>query len=121
MTSRKVVAFPQMITGLIFYITHILLRIFVYSYRFTIIRHYIADFLALIVCIPLFANIQVMLRIRKKNYITFNEIIIYFLIFSIFFELISPFILKKMTFDPLDILFYGIGGLVLYFSQGNIK
>jgi len=87
------------------------------EYNFTFIRWYIADVLALIVCIPIFVNAQIIFRVRKKEYITIIDIIIYFILFSIYFEIIGPKYLKNLTGDVFDIITYGIGGLILYFSQ----
>jgi len=106
-----------MFTGLIFYFIHIILRNILLSYNFTLIRQYIADYLTLIFCIPLFVNIQVIFNVRKKFYIAFYEIILYFSIISIFCEIIGPKYSKHMTADPIDILLYLLGGIVLYFSQ----
>lgn len=106
-----------MFTGLIFYFIHIILRNIILSYNFTLIRQYIADYLTLIFCIPLFVNIQVIFNIRKRFYITFYEIVLYFLIISIFCEIIGPMYSKHMTSDPIDLILYLIGGIVLYFSQ----
>jgi len=115
--KRVYIALPQMFTGLIFYFIHIILRNIILSYNFTLIRQYIADYLTLIFCIPLFVNIQVIFNIRKRFYITFYEIVLYFLIISIFCEIIGPMYSKHMTSDPIDLILYLIGGIVLYFSQ----
>ena len=106
-----------MFAGIIVYIVHIILRVTLFQYNFTLIRYYIADYITLIVCIPLFINIQVIFNVRKVYRIRFYEIILYFLIFSIFCEFIGPRISNRMTYDPIDILFYLLGGLILYFSQ----
>jgi len=119
--KKTLLAFPQMITGLIFYFSHILLRVFVHSYNFTLIRFHIANFLALIVCVPLFANLQIFLKIRRKNYISVLEILLYFILFSLFFEFIFPLFFENVTGDLFDIIFYAIGGLTLYLSQRKIK
>ena len=88
-----------------------------FQYNYTLIRYYIADYVTLIVCIPLFINIQVIFNIRKVFFIKFYEIIIYFLLFSTYCEIIGPLISNKMTYDPIDFIFYILGGIVLYFSQ----
>ena len=117
MPKRHFIAFPQMLVGIMIYGVHYILRSTLPIYNFTIIRQYIADFLALIVCVPMFVNIQLFFNIRKKNYITFYEIIFYTLLFTVLYEFICPFLLKRMTYDPVDIVFYLLGGIVLYFSQ----
>ena len=116
----KTVAVPQMVTASVFYAIHRLLRLFVYSYNFTLISYHFADFLALIVCVPLFINIQILLDIREKYYVTLYDIGIYFLLFSVFFEFFGPFVLKMGTHDLVDILCYALGGLVLFVSQKHI-
>ena len=117
----KFIAIPQMIIALIFYCIHYLLRIFIIEYNFTIIRWHIASVLALIVCIPIFVNSQIIFRIRKTNYITIVDIIIYFILFSLYFEIIGPKYIKNFTGDIIDIVGYGIGGIILYFSQSIIR
>ena len=121
MPKRYFLALPQMFVGIIFYIIHYILRNTLFMYNFLLIRHYIADYLALIVSIPVFINIQVLFNVRKIPYIKFYEIIFYFLLISIVYEIICPFILNRGTFDPIDFLFYGLGGIVLYFSQKTRK
>jgi len=115
----KIAAFPQMAAGIVFYSIHRVLRICVFSYNFTLISYHIADFLALIVCVPLFVNIQILLKIRDTYYITLTDILVYFLWFTVIFEFFGPFVLKMGTHDPIDIVCYALGGLVLYVSQKN--
>lgn len=116
-SAKNFIAVPQLIIGTIVYTIHYILRNTLDIYNWTLVRWYIADFLALIVCVPIFVNIQLFFNVRKKNYITFYEIIFYTLLFTILYEFICPFLLKRMTFDPLDIAFYLSGGISLYFSQ----
>ena len=117
----KLIAIPQMLVASLFYCIHYCLRIFIVEYNYTIIRCHIADFLALIVCIPIFVNSQILFRIRKKEYITIIDIIIYFIIFSLYFEIIGPKYINNFTGDVFDIIAYGIGGLILYVSQPIIQ
>ena len=118
MSNRTFIALPQMLTGIVIYLLHIVLRNVLIQYNYTLIRYYIADYITLIICIPLFINIQVYFNVRKTNYIKLYEILFYFIIFSVYFEFIGPRLFpKRMTQDPLDIFFYLLGGLVLYFSQ----
>jgi len=120
MKRKRFIALPQMFTSIIIYIVHLLLRKIIFQYNFTLIRYYIADYLTLIVCIPLFVNIQVVFNIRKSLFIKVYEIIIYFILFSVYCEIIGPLISNKMTYDPIDFIFYLLGGIILYFSQkGN--
>jgi predicted neutral ceramidase superfamily lipid hydrolase len=107
---------PQMIVGSLFYLIHYLLKLFVYKYNFTMIRNYFADYLTLIVCVPIFVNIQLLCGIKRKKYITIFDIILFFLIFSIYGEIILPKYNKDITGDYFDIIAYGIGGIVLYIS-----
>jgi hypothetical protein len=87
------------------------------EYNSTIFRYHFSDILALIVCVPLFANVQVLFKTRKIYCITLKEIIIYFIIFSIAYEFISPMIYTKATGDWLDVFSYALGGLVLWLIQ----
>jgi len=106
---------PQIIIGSLFYLLHCILKSFVYKYNFTVIRNYFADYLTLIVCVPIFINIQLLCGIKRKN-ITLFDIIFYFLIFSIYGEIILPKYNKNITGDYFDVIAYGIGGIVLYIS-----
>jgi len=117
----KFIAIPQMLVAFLFYSIHFCLSRNLPQYNFTFIRWYIADVLALIFCIPLFVNSQVIFRIRNKKYITIIDIAVYFIIFSLYFEIIMPKIWKHLTADMFDIVAYAIGGIILYFSQPTIQ
>ena len=117
----KFIAIPQLLVASLLYWIHYFFRIMVPEYNFTFIRWYIVDVLALIVCIPIFVNAQIIFRVRKKEYLTIIDIIVYFLLFSMYFEIIGPKYLKNLTGDVFDIIAYGIGGLILYFSQPIIR
>ena len=109
-----------MYIGLILYLLHYAFRTFSDDYKTTFLRNYSGDFLALIVCVPLFTNIQILFGVRKSEKIKLKEIIFFFILFSLLFEIICPYILNKMTSDIFDVVFYALGGTILYFSQ-NIK
>ncbi|MDR1429652.1 MAG: hypothetical protein LBI85_05135, partial [Spirochaetaceae bacterium] len=57
----------------------------------------------------------------RKKYITPFDIVLYFLIFSIYGEIILPKYRENITGDYFDILAYGIGGIVLYLSTKRNK
>jgi glycopeptide antibiotics resistance protein len=84
-------------------------------------RNYFGDFLALIVCVPLFINIEIMVGVRKSEKIKLSEIIFFFCVFSVLYEVICPYLLQRMTSDIFDVLFYALGGVILYFSQNIFK
>jgi uncharacterized protein YybS (DUF2232 family) len=112
---------PQMVTGLLFYLIHFLLKKYVYGYNFTVIRNHFADYLTLIVCVPVFVHIQILFGRKRKKYITAFDIILYFLIFSIYGEIVLPKYRKNITGDYLDIIAYAVGGIVLYLSTRTYK
>jgi len=115
--KTKYVALYQMFIGMMLYSLHYFLRTFSNNYQTTYIRNYLANFLVLIVCVPLFVNIQILFKVRKSEKIKLSEIVFFFFIFSILYEIICPYLLHRMTADIVDVLFYAIGGIVLYFSQ----
>jgi hypothetical protein len=117
--KTQIVALPQFMIGSLIYLIHYTLRVFLPIYNSTLIRFYLGDILALIVCIPIFVNSQIWFKVRKCNYIMIWDIIGYFLLFSMYCEIVMPHFIKTMTSDPFDILAYAIGGLILYFSQGT--
>ena len=86
-------------------------------YNISFFRGIIADFLAPIVCIPIFATSQNFFGLRKGNKIYFLEMILYCILFSVYFEIIGPKFIKTFTSDIFDVIAYFIGGVVLYFSQ----
>lgn len=86
-------------------------------YRHSFIRWYLADFLALIFCIPIFVNSQILFGIRKRKPVCVVEVIAYALLFSLYFEIIGPHFFPHFTSDFGDIVAYFLGGFVLYFSQ----
>ena len=106
-----------MLTGSLLYLLHFFLKMNGKGYNSTLFRYYFSDVLALIVCVPLFANLQVLFRVRKNFNIMGKEIVLYFLIFSIVYEGISPQIYYKATGDWLDVLAYALGGLILWVIQ----
>jgi drug/metabolite transporter (DMT)-like permease len=116
----KLVAMPQMCAASVLYGLHFILAKTYPEYNHTFIRWYFADVLALVVCIPIFINSQIFFRIRKKCYVTLIDIIIYFLLFSLYFEIIMPIKLPNLTGDLFDIIAYALGGCILYFSQKKI-
>lgn len=114
---NKYIAIPQLLIGLFLYIIHLLIYKFIFSYNFLLIRWYAGDVLALFVCIPLFVNAQIFFNVRKIKKITIVDVILYFSIFSILFELVLPVFLKRLTRDYIDIAAYAMGGLLLLLTQ----
>jgi len=117
MRKIKFIAIPQMLIGIFLYGIHFLLKENFHQYNFTPFRWYFGDTLALIVSIPLFVNLQIIFMNRQYLFIGFNEIIFWWLLFSIYYEIIMPQKFEKITGDPIDVLAYAIGGCLLYFSQ----
>jgi len=115
--KTKYVALYQMFLGMMLYSVHYFLKNYSIDYQKTNIRNYLGNFLALIVCVPLFVNIQIMFKVRKSKKIKFSEIAFFFCVFSVLYEVICPYFLNRMTADIVDVLFYALGGIVLYFSQ----
>lgn len=73
--------------------------------------------MALIVCVPLFTNFQMLLRVRETTFIRFWEVALYWFLFSLVFEVFSPLVLKRGFADVWDVVAYAIGGVLLYVSQ----
>ena len=122
--KNKFICLPQFDFGAFFYLIHLLLRKFVPSYGGTIFRNYLADFLALIVVMPIIVNFQIFLNSRKLFFVTKKEVLGYSCLYCIVFEIISPFILNRGTSCLVDGVAYFLGGLILYFSQyitGELK
>jgi len=113
----KYIAVPEMLTGMSTYAIHYLLRWISATYNSTLFRGYIADVLALIVCVPLFANIQVFFKVRRLPQIRFVEIVLYFCVYSILYEGVAPMISDHATADWFDILAYALGGMILWIIQ----
>jgi len=115
--KTKYVALYQMFIGMILYSGHYFLKNYSNDYKTTYIRNHLGDFLALIVCVPLFVNIQIIFNVRDSTKIRFSEIAFFFCIFSVLYELICPYLLHRMTADIVDVVYYALGGIMLYFSQ----
>lgn len=71
----------------------------------------------LIVAVPIFANIQALLGMRKNQELTVIEIIAYFIVLSFLYEVVFPWFLSYSFSDPYDILAYGLGGIFLIAEQ----
>jgi hypothetical protein len=113
----KFVAIPQMLSGIFLYGIHFLLKKCVPMYNYTPFRWYFSDIFALIVSIPFFVNLQIIFIKRKCYFISFVEILFWFAVFSVYYEIIMPQKIDTITGDPLDIVAYGLGGTLLYLSQ----
>jgi len=113
----RIICSKQFCIGAFVYSIHFYLSRFTDWYPHTLLRMYLGDLLALIVLVPLFVFFQTLLGIQRKPYISFKEIVFYFLLISVVFELISPFWIHKGTSDILDIFCYAISGLLLFVSQ----
>ena len=114
--NKHFICLPQLFIGSILYWIHRFFLIFpVYNKSF--FRGFFPDYLALVVCIPIFTTSQKWFRLRRKNKIYFFEMLGYVLLFSIYFEIIGPKYIKTFTGDYLDILAYFLGGITLYLSN----
>ena len=114
--KKYTIAFTQFFVASILYCIHRFCLNYS-NYRLSFFRGFFPDYLALIVCIPIFASSQKILRLRKANRIYFIEIIGYTVLFSIYFEFIGVKLVKTFTKDFLDIFAYFLGGITLYLSQ----
>jgi hypothetical protein len=112
----KIFAKKQLLIGLILYYTHFFLSKYSSVYIHTSFRWYLGDLLSLIVCVQIFINIQIALKIRSyKTNIAF-DIFFYFVIFSVYYEIILPMQSKLFTSDVFDIICYFISGIILFLS-----
>ena len=114
--NKYFICLPQLVIGSILYCFH-RFALFIPSYKISFFRGFFPDFLALIVCIPIFASSQKIFRLRRKNKIYFFEMLGYVLLFSLYFEIIGPKYIKTFTGDIWDIIAYFLGGLTLYLSN----
>ncbi len=114
---KRTICFPQFMLGIIFYGIHRLLIGISEFYKASAFRGFFGDFLALIVCIPIFATSQKIFGLRKKNKIYFAEVVGYTALFSLYFEVIGPCFNATFTRDFLDIIAYFLGALALFFSN----
>ncbi len=111
------ICLPQFdIAGLLYFV-HFCLSKNSDNYKYTFLRNYLGDFLALIVVIPFIVNIEILLKCRIKKFITFKEILSFALLYSLVYEVIAPFLFQKGTASFLDCIAYFLGGFCLYFSQ----
>jgi len=115
--KKKYVSLYLMFIGIVLYLIHYCFRCYSFDYQAIHFRNYFADFLALIVCVPLFVNIQIFFKVRNSEKIKFSEIAFFFCVFSVLYEVICPYLLNKMTADIVNVLYYALGGIVLYLSQ----
>jgi hypothetical protein len=113
----KYVALPEMFTGMGLYGVHFVLRETSKAYNGTILRGYFSDVLALIVCVPIFINIQILFGTRRVYRIHLWEIGLYLLIFSFVYEYLYPMIWDKSTADLYDVVAYALGGIILWAFQ----
>jgi hypothetical protein len=117
---NKLIAIPQMSAGIIIYIIHFILVRTCPSYNAIPIRWYIGDILSLIVCVPLFCNIEILLGLKKNKKLLF-ETIFYFIIFSLLYEVILPLKNKELTSDLFDIVSYAFSGFILIFTDMKLN
>lgn len=114
---KNFVAVFQMTVASCLYWLHRFLIVKSEFYSHCVFRFYIADFLALIVCVPIFVNSQILFQVRRPTCICLGEIIFYAILFSLYFEIIGPKFFMHFTSDVFDCLAYFAGGAILYFSQ----
>lgn len=115
--SQHCILLKQMFFAGMIYSVHKILCYAYPAYNHSFIRWYLADFLALIFCIPIFVNSQILFGIREKKDVHIVEVIAYAVLFSLYFEIIGPHFLPHFTADCGDIVAYFLGGFTLYFSQ----
>lgn len=115
--KKYFICFNQLLIGSILYWLHRFLISISLTYRHSFFRGFFPDYLALIVCVPIFASSQKIFRLRKKNKIYFIEIILYWILFSVYFEFLGPKFINTFTSDYWDVVAYFLGGLSLYFSN----
>jgi len=113
---KSIIALPQMSLGAALYLLHRVLDYCIEQYKYTVFRWYFADTLALIVCVPLFVNIEICF-IQREHYISITDILMFFVWFVIKFEILLPMERESATRDLFDIVAYAVGGCILYCSQ----
>ena len=113
----RMICSKQFFAGSFFYSIHFFLIHFSKWYGGTFARSYFGDFLGLIVLVPLFVFFQTSLGIQRKEFIPFHEILFYWVLISVVFEVVVPYFLKRGSADIIDVICYLLGGLVLYVSQ----
>ena len=85
------------------------------AYSHALVRGYLGDFLALPICVPFFATSQTWLGVRRVGAnLRATEILAYWLLFSVWFEILAPQVWHRLTADPWDVVAYGLGGLCLW-------
>ena len=115
--SLRIILLKQFLISGGIYSVHKILYFTSENYSHCLVRRYLADFLALIFCIPIFVNSQILLGARKRRRLGILEVLSYATLFSLYFEIIGPKFLPHFTADLFDILAYFLGGFCLYFSQ----
>jgi hypothetical protein len=106
----------QLVIGVVLFYIHHFLSKYSSSYPKTPFRWYIGDLLSLIVCVPIFVNIQIALKIRTNKTNATGDIIFYTILFSIYYEIILPKKSNLFTGDIIDIACYFVSGMILYLS-----
>lgn len=77
-------------------------------------RGHFNDLLLIPCALPPLLAIHRYMGWRKDISPTIGEIILHFVIWSIFFEIVGPRIFHKGTADSLDVLAYAIGGIMAW-------
>ena len=106
----------QLIISVVLFYTHHFLSKYSSVYSNTPFRWYLGDLLSIIVCVPVFINIQIALKIRTNRTNATCDILFYTILFSIYYEIILPKKSNLFTGDIVDIAFYFISGMILYLS-----
>jgi len=76
------------------------------------IRFHFNDLLLMPCALPVLLWMQRGLRLRTiDNPPAWNEIALYTVFWSIFFEVIGPHLLRRTTGDPWDVVVYFVGGI----------
>jgi len=115
--DKKTLTNPYFISSLVVYVILFTTKKLGYSYDSYVMNH-LGDSL----CLPIVLSfcLAFLNRTHGLTKISMEMIIVAWLSFSILFELILPNYSNKYTGDYLDIVWYGIGGLVFFFYQKHI-
>ena len=89
-------------------------------YSHNLFKSYLGDFLALPIFIPVAATIQSVFGQRRNQAAPcLTEILIYWVVFSLFFEIVAPQLWSHATGDSIDVIAYLLGGVCLWFLEGK--
>jgi hypothetical protein len=111
----NLIAPTAIVIGGTLYLVHRVLIAFELAYHGWWIRGYVGDVLALVVCVPLFLSIQSIAGLRLPSHsIKLIDIVLFWFIFSVFFEMVAPMFWIHQTADAWDVVAYALGGAILW-------